>query len=511
MSMTIKRLTIENFRCFGAPVTIPFKPITMLFGKNSAGKSSVLKALLYFMDVLKSVGHSGTVDAHGGIISFGSFHDVVNEHNTSNKVKLCLEYQPDEPQKKRLSEISGGVDIFSCKVQLEVGVEDTDIQVWLNSELIVSQFDPKHGFFELTSGSKIVQEVLGRPKSNDKICDLTQKEFDDMCLMFSSDKESVDLMHPGVPYDFSLDEEVNSRIECFNDLRACFDPHSAYWLAVEPVRILLSELTENLRYIGPIRELPERNQRLSQVPKQNWYNGMAAWRELEEKLPTLSGMKKPYKTGSKQGGIAQQLTRLGLGYCPLLKGVGSFEIPVDIWQDTKLQIEFFKGEMATLPRGSMIKPRAQLTLFDEKTAVEVQPCDVGTGVSQVVPIVVGSYTDGCSLLSIEQPELHLHPRIQCDLGDIFIANMHRHKDRRFLIETHSEHLILRLLRRMRETASGKVEEGLELTPDDVAVLAVETGKNGTEIYEMEISEGGELLTPWPNGFFPERMNEILGG
>ena len=78
----------------------------------------------------------------------------------------------------------------------------------------------------------------------------------------------------------------------------------------------------------------------------------------------------------------------------------------------------------------------------------------------MIPVIVGCLRDKQGILLIEQPELHVHPAIQVGLGDLFIR---RDSDARelvgagktLLIETHSEHIMLRLLRRIRETTEGR--------------------------------------------------------
>lgn len=132
-------------------------------------------------------------------------------------------------------------------------------------------------------------------------------------------------------------------------------------------------------------------------------------------------------------------------------------------------------------------------------AIEVQPHDVGTGVSQLLPVVVLALDAQRSLVAIEQPELHLHPALQTELGDLFVESALR-RSNTLLIETHSEHLILRLLRRIRETT---------LRPDQVSVIYVENGEQGMKLSQLRIDESGEFIDRWPKGFFAERRRELL--
>lgn len=112
-------------------------------------------------------------------------------------------------------------------------------------------------------------------------------------------------------------------------------------------------------------------------------------------------------------------------------------------------------------------------------------------------------------MAIEQPELHIHPAVQVGLGDLFINGVQTHGIS-FLIETHSEHLILRLLRRIRETAEGELPPGVSgLKTDDVSVVYVQSGEGGVELVPLPIDETGEFTTRWPKGFFGERAEELF--
>jgi predicted ATPase len=111
------------------------------------------------------------------------------------------------------------------------------------------------------------------------------------------------------------------------------------------------------------------------------------------------------------------------------------------------------------------------------------------------------------VIAIEQPELHLHPSLQSKVADILIESCTK-RNNFFLVETHSEHLLLRVMKRMRQTAEGTLEdENLRLTPDDVAVLYVDNDGEKTYILELELDEDGTLLDPWPGGFFEEGFAE----
>ncbi|HOI38580.1 MAG TPA: AAA family ATPase, partial [Bacillota bacterium] len=145
---------------------------------------------------------------------------------------------------------------------------------------------------------------------------------------------------------------------------------------------------------------------------------------------------------------------------------------------------------------------------------ELGPRDVGFGVSQVIPVISEALGRESSLVAIEQPELHLHPAQQSELGDIFLkAALPAGETRnQFILETHSEHLILRIMRRIRETHLGKLPKEKNLPPvrpSDVAVLYVEKEGPRSIVREFPLNERGELVKAWPGGFFEEGLREML--
>jgi predicted ATPase len=144
----------------------------------------------------------------------------------------------------------------------------------------------------------------------------------------------------------------------------------------------------------------------------------------------------------------------------------------------------------------------ELKLVDVSKNVEVTHRDVGIGISQVLPVLVMAYGSRGKLLAMEQPEIHLHPALQAELGDVFIESALGERQNTFILETHSEHLILRLMRRIRE---GK------LSPDDISVVFVEPLSRGSRFVELRIDEEGDFIDEWPGGFFEESFHEKFGG
>jgi predicted ATPase len=134
--------------------------------------------------------------------------------------------------------------------------------------------------------------------------------------------------------------------------------------------------------------------------------------------------------------------------------------------------------------------------------------DVGRGISYVFPILSSLWQSKLSF--IEQPELHLHPSAQCELGDVFIASYN--KGSMAVVESHSEHMLLRILRRIRETTNEfLMPKELKFTANDLRIYYFKPEPDGfTTVKEIRVDEYGELLNTWPGGFFSERDRELFG-
>jgi predicted ATPase len=149
----------------------------------------------------------------------------------------------------------------------------------------------------------------------------------------------------------------------------------------------------------------------------------------------------------------------------------------------------------------------QLMLKD-KNGVESNLIDVGFGISQVLPIISEvcmsslkrhkkTDLDINNIILVEQPELHLHPAAQAKLADLFEMCISANENVRFVIETHSEHLISKLQVLI-------ADESYALTSDMVQILYVDKNENGEAfVQEMKIKENGKFADEWPSGFFDQ--------
>ena len=126
--------------------------------------------------------------------------------------------------------------------------------------------------------------------------------------------------------------------------------------------------------------------------------------------------------------------------------------------------------------------------------------DSGYGCSQILPILVaGNYIKQNRLFLVEEPEIHLHPKAQAELGTFFYELSK--KGIQSIVETHSEHLLLRL---QAHVADPKCD----LSPEDICVYYVYSEDGDKKCVRLELDTDGRFKDEWPQGFFPERFEEI---
>lgn len=149
------------------------------------------------------------------------------------------------------------------------------------------------------------------------------------------------------------------------------------------------------------------------------------------------------------------------------------------------------------------KNRPYIQILLSKEGKDINIVDVGQGMNQALPLITRAHIKRPeSIIVLEQPELHLHPAAHGDLAELF-AKSAKENNQIFLIETHSENIILRLRKLI-------IENDFGLTKDDVIIYWVDEAENlsnGQEINEITINEKG-VLSDWPEGVFTENLNEI---
>ena len=256
-------------------------------------------------------------------------------------------------------------------------------------------------------------------------------------------------------------------------------------------------------YVSAFREVPRRQYTPMHSPGSNrWANGLAAWDHLVFSSSTTLNKRRTAGKG-----------RLDTGY--------RIEVPVyrELASDSAVLSVLNKEYPPSTPEWDWL--RAQVNGLPQPPCLQIRnlgtntllaPRDLGVGVSQALPVIVAALHHKAGIVAIEEPESNIHPAFQVVLADLFITQAKANPGVLFLIETHSEHLMLRCLRRIRETAKGLLPEGIPLvSPENIAVHFVETAKEGPKIERKEIDEDGDFIDEWPGGFFEESFREKFAG
>jgi AAA ATPase domain/Protein of unknown function (DUF3696) len=505
----------SNFKAFSGPATIPIKPITLIFGPNSSGKSSIFQSLFMLKQtVMGNFSSSEWLECNGPLVNLGKYADIIHGHNVNKEFSFKITLNRSEalwnlvPELDSLPEGSGlrrddeinhrYAELFEIGEFNTIGIGITFlydgksstkirmIELYVGSDLrplftyqkdeslendsgayYLRKINFSHEFWKdvllnnetVFNIAKGLQNVRFDVKSLSIFSDTLPSEIEKSLNFRPEDAAIITFSHRsfGVDHEFlylrnclPFDlrdcalEEIRNHMICSEDDSYNSGNLSLYTIAAA---FAFKKYLERIVHIGPIRD----------------------------RSPVMDYDQETIKR------INQQLDLLDIGY-----------------QLNRVRYTSHADDIKDLYR---------TLLYDKKCNIHVGLKDVGVGVSQILPVILQCVASHGKTLLIEQPELHLHPALQTELGDVFINAMRRNT---LLIETHSEHLILRILRRIRETAAGELPEGIRaITPNDVAVLYVKPGKDGSEVIHIPVNEDGEFDKPWPDGFFSERARELF--
>ncbi|AXS81891.1 AAA family ATPase [Marinobacter sp. Arc7-DN-1] len=544
--MRLSSLYLSNFKAIGSTEQlIQFKPITLLYGPNSAGKSTIVQALHYLSEILERNNCDPGTTRIGGKLNLGGFRNLVHLHDpdTTIEIGICLFLEnsllpsyhdifgsAEEDEHVRLGELLGTQKIPDLS---EVQSLDVKLGVSWSRQLNHAYvsfysvgFNGEHFATLATSADQkqtnlkslnFEHSMFAVPREEDPeaetVGNVLQSLVDELTVQASSISGVENVTPLQIVSSFGALPEFDTLLplsapgDAVEDVDS--DVFSQFTHYISRVIVGAGELSRDcLReflYLGPLREIPGRHYIPELSPGlDRWSSGLGAWDQLYNEGDQLVDKINAWLADDKRLDAGYEI-RFG-EYKPLY--VDS-PLMVALQSDSELlqDPEWLSKELKSTPT------KRQITLKDLRTNIELHPEDLGTGISQVLPVLVAALGHNKNIVAIEQPELHVHPKFQVELGELFIHAIKEEgiaRDTVFILETHSEYMMLRFLRRLFETANDELPPGVNgICPDDIAVYYVNPLGDATDIVPLRLTEDGEFLDRWPHGFFPERKRELF--
>lgn len=461
-------LHLEGFKSVDSSTTIPLRPLTLIYGKNSAGKSSLIQSLLLLGQSIRN----NAFTSSGDFIDLGSFSGLQHGHVANRPMSIGVSWAsapeidsakmlPD-PRKLRTERFT-----FTQATTQTTG-SPSSVTVAIGTEAFALKYDeaiPSSLILTAEDAKRLVDlaysEAATHPPGNH-----SKDQGNRVSRKFR--QLGVD----EVPFQRSAlaAGELNPKFSLEFGYRAASATthkgleHSALRRAASYLNAISDEvgnLLDQLVYIGPLRDVPKR---------------------FSQRQLGSSNRDMPFfllDNDAERRAVSDWLRQLGTPY------------ELDVINPILSEYRETVGDVATM------------VLKDVRSGISVTPADVGFGISQVLPIVTELSARTNSVILIEQPEIHLHPALQAELGDLLIESTRASgRANQIIAETHSETLILRVQRRIREGS---------LASSDVIVLYVDQDNDGKcVIEELRLDADGNFMDTWPGGFFDEQFDELFG-
>jgi predicted ATPase len=455
----IDRLRIQNFKTWKDTKDLTLAPITLFFGGNSSGKSSIGQLLMLLKQTAQGQdrGLALLAGSDHTPIDLGTFLDVLHNQDISRPLQVAL--------RLRLAEQLDVYDVIKRKHYTG------DALLFSTSVRAVSSERPQPQCTQFEYSLGTVRQSSATQESSDLIravtAQLAQKEgkTEEYSLETSGFKAVRNQGRGwplGSPYHFyGFPDGISSYYKNASDLTK--------------LSVALQSSLGRVSYLGPLREFPHREYSWAGESPPDVGSGGKQWlaaylAAADRKLVPPSGKRKmPF--GAVVAAWLKELGLIAAFEVRKIAGVRSYQVKVRLNE---------KSQLVHLP-------------------------DVGFGVSQVLPVLVQSlYAPAGGTVIMEQPELHLHPGVQSNLADFFVHTSMNRADEtggrvQFLLESHSEHFLRRLQRRIAdETIPAK----------DVAIYFCLADQNGESCMErLQLDEFGNIIN-WPPNFFGDQMTDI---
>jgi predicted ATPase len=439
-------LRIRNFKAWKDTGQVRLAPLTVIFGANSAGKSSLGHLLLALKQTALSADRHRALNLgdSNSLIDLGTFDDCLHHHERNLPLSFYLAW--------RLPEALEVVDPLHDRTWRGDGMAlDVVLRASASGQPEVEDLR-----FDLREGEVSSLDVSFRRKESGEF-DLKSKQY----RLVRTQGRAWPLDAPEKFY--RIPEQTRARYQNAGFL-------SDFALATEG-------MLNRLYYLGPLRDYPRR---------------IYQW---SGDTPEDVGQKGEHAIAAI---LAAQARNRQLGRGPR-KRQQPFAEFIGTWLKDLGIIHSFSVRAVAEGRKEY-----EVLVKAHGSASEVKITDVGFGVSQVLPALVEAfYCPPGSTVWMEQPEIHLHPQVQAELADVFISAVQAREDgadrqTQLIVESHSEHFLTRLQRRIAEGA---------LRPEDVAIYFCRKGGRSAELEPLRVNLYGEIEN-WPEDFFGDEMGEL---
>ena len=446
----LTNIKLNNFRAFREDIDVRIRPITILIGRNSAGKSTLIKFLLMLQQTLESSESSegDFFSTEGRHVSLGTFKDLKNTKSRSKVAQFTLNLKTNDLPDTKIQQIRE--ELQQSKAIPKIEYNSIDLAIKLNPFSTFTTEDPLGQATSVKVDSKIT--------ANDLMADF--------CIYVripysgKQAKHTVTCKMGGKKVLHK--EETNIRRTRFLKFPLPNDPVEILKSAFDNLYLdgIRNEII-SMRHLSPVREESERSVILGSPPLDDvGHRGEYAMPHLQ-RLLTDGGERADF----------------------VLRHIESV---VDI-EDVK-----FKSQL----KGFIPEFRAKNKL----TGAESYLADFGFGVSQCIPIFVqGALLSPGKLLIVEQPEAQIHPTAQLEMGSFF-AELWTERGVPSIIETHSENIITRLRKLI---ATG------QLNSKDVTVAYFYIKDNSVQVKNLDINSDGSFEKGLPMEFFGADILEAL--
>lgn len=442
----LTELHIKNFKAWMDTRPIRLAPLTVIFGANSSGKSSLGHLLLALKQTVQLADRKRALHLgdENSLIDLGTFADCLYAHDLKQALEFSLRW--------RLPSVLTVKNALDAK-QLYRGNE-----LRLSSTLRADKTEqPQTAAFkyELFDGEN---EVLS----------VTHARGASQAKLECSPLKLVRAVGRGWPV------EPPEKFYRFSD-RTLLRYQNADFLA--DFALQTERALDQLYFLGPLRQPPRRTYQWS-----------------GDTLPDV-GAQGQYAIPALLAATAQE-RKLNRGH---RQRVQRFDEFIARWLADLGIIDSFT--VRAVAKG---RKEYEVLVKTHPKSPEVRLTDVGFGVSQVLPALVQAfYAPHGSTVWMEQPEIHLHPMAQSNLADVFVSAVKSYEDSvprnmQLIIETHSEHFLTRLQRHVAEQL---------IDADDVAIYFVNRKGAAVEMEALRLNMFGEIEN-WPENFFGDEMGDI---